>query len=302
MSPSLAETRQNNSIVIPSNLVRVFLWMTGAMVFFSAMAVAIRLLSGKLAVFEMLALRNGLSLIILSLLALARPRLRPGYFPAHAHLHLVRIIVHLCAQYSWTYGVTLLPLATVFALEFTSPGWVVLLAAVFLKERLTVGRIANVILGFIGILIIVRPGSEAFQPAALFVLGAAVGFAVFTTITKQLAATQSAFSIIFWMSLLQAPLAYALSEPLFFLKLGASDIPAALLVGVAGLSSHFCITMAFKSGDASLVVPFDFLRLPLIAVIGWWLFGELPDIYVFIGGAAIVAGVIWNLWGEAKRP
>jgi drug/metabolite transporter (DMT)-like permease len=84
-------------------------------------------------------------------------------------------------------------------------------------------------------------------------------------------------------------------------KLGPGQLPAFAAVGVAGLASHYCLANAFRAGDASVVVPLDFLRIPLIAVIGWWFYGEALDALVFVGAGLIIAGVLWNLNSEARR-
>ena len=195
----------------------------------------------------------------------------------------------------------LLPLATVFALEFTAPAWALLLAMPVLGERMTASRIGAVVLGLMGVLVIVRPGLATFQPAALLVLLAALGFANTLILTKKLTRTDTTFAIIFWMNLIQLPLALIGSNPLFVTKLAFADLAPALAVGISGLASHYCLANAFRWGDASVVVPLDFLRIPLIAVVGWWLYGERLDPLVFSGAALIVAGILWNLRSEAAR-
>ncbi len=280
---------------------RVVLWMTGALLSFSGLAVSIRSLAGALTVFEILTLRSAGSLVLLLLLCLVYPQVRAGFAPRRLGLNLVRNIVHFAAQYGWALGITLLPLATVFALEFTMPAWLVLLAALVLGEKLTPTRLAVVVLGFVGVLVILRPGLESFQPAGFIVLAAALGFAVFNILTKRLSATASPFSIVFWMNAMQLPMGLAGSDPYFLSKLGVAQIPAMIGIAVAGLSAHYCLANAFRAGDASLVVPLDFLRLPLIAIVGWLFFGETLDVYVFIGAAIIICGILLNLRAEMTK-
>jgi drug/metabolite transporter (DMT)-like permease len=287
--------------VTHANLGRVVLWMTGALLSFSAMAVSIRGLASTLNISEILTIRNGCGLAALTALAVARPELRATLAPRRMVLHAFRNIVHFVSQYAWALSLTLLPLATVFALEFTMPAWVALLAMPILGERMTVSRAGSILLGFIGVLIIVRPGVQTFHPAVLFVLGAAFGYAVSLIATKQLTATVGTFAILFWMNAMQLPMALAGSDPLFFLRLGAAEMPYVVAVGVAGLASHFCLTNAFRSGDATIVVPFDFLRIPLIALVGWLFYGEVLDLFVFAGAAVIISGVVWNLRAESRR-
>ncbi len=276
--------------------------MTGALLSFSLMAVAIRVLAGTLSVMEILAVRSGLGLAVMIALLILRPELRPAIHSQRPALHLFRNTIHLAAQYLWAMSILLLPLATVFALEFTSPAWALLLAVPVLGERLTASRIGAVVLGLIGVLVILRPGMETFRPAALLVLAAAIGFAITLITTKKLTRTDSTFAIIFWMNVIQLPLALVPSDPLFVTKLSLGQLPAFAAVGFTGLASHYCLANAFRAGDASLVVPLDFLRIPLIAVIGWWLYGEALDVLVFIGAGLIIGGVLWNLRSETRQP
>jgi drug/metabolite transporter (DMT)-like permease len=287
--------------VTSRHLIRVVLWVTGALLSFSAMAVSIRELAATLSIMEILAVRSGFGLVVMAGLTAARADLRATIFTRQLPLHFFRNLVHLGSQYVWATSLLLLPLATVFALEFTAPAWALLLAVPVLGERMTASRIAAVVLGLIGVLIIVRPGLATFQPAALLVLLAALGFANTLIVTKKLTRPDTTFAIIFWMNLIQLPLALILSNPLFVTKLALADVAAALTVGISGLASHYCLASAFRWGDASVVVPLDFLRIPLIAVVGWWLYGERLDVFVFTGAALIITGILWNLRSEAAR-
>jgi drug/metabolite transporter (DMT)-like permease len=276
--------------------------MSGALLAFSAMAVSVRALAATLTVMEIIALRAGLGLIVMAAVAATNAELRATINRRHWGLHLLRNTVHLGAQYLWTLSLLLLPLATVFALEFTTPAWALLLALPVLGERKTASRIGAVLLGLLGVLVILRPGLQTFRPAALLVLAAALGLAIALIATKRLTRTESSFAIIFWMNLVQAPLALIASQPLFVLKLGAWQIPAVAAIGGAGLISHYCLANAFRAGDASVVVPLDFMRITLIAVIAWWLYGEPLDAFVFLGAGLIIVGILWNLRAEAARP
>ena len=287
--------------MISSRIGRVVFWMTGALLSISVMALSIRGLAGVLTIFEILTLRTCGGLAILLSLALAQPDLRPQMRPRRMGINLVRNSIHFASQYCWALSLTLLPLATVFALEFTMPVWLAVIAVIVLGEKMTAGRVAVVVFGLIGAAVILRPGLGVFNPAALLVLAAAFGYAMFNVLTKKLTATEGTFGIVFWMNAMQLPIGYAFSDPLFFSKLGFAQLPSVIGVGIAGLSAHYCLANAFRAGDATLVMPIDFLRVPLIALIGWWFFGESVDIFVFLGGAIMLTGIIWNLRSEAKR-
>jgi drug/metabolite transporter (DMT)-like permease len=276
--------------------------MTGALLSFCVMAVAIRKLWGALSIMEILALRAALGLAIIGVVASIRPQLGHDINARRLGLHVIRNSVHFGSQYLWALGLVLLPLATVFALEFTMPAWTILLAPFFLGERMTQSRIGAVILGLIGVLVILRPGIESFQPAALIVLLAALGYGAQNIATKMLTTTESTFAIVFWMNVIQLVLALAFAGPFFVGKIGVELLPAVAGLGAAGLFAHFCLSNAFRAGDASVVVPLDFLRIPLIAVVGWWLYAEPLDIFVFLGAGIIISGILWNLHSEVHRP
>lgn len=283
--------------------------MTGALVSFSASALAIRALGKQLNIFEILSIRSGLGLLILSALIVVQPSLRKEIRPSYLRLHFIRNSVHFLGQYFWSLAVTLLPFATVFALEFTTPAWVALLATLFLHERMTKSRLGSIVLGFLGVLVIVRPGLESFQPVALLVLVAALAYGISLTATKQLTNRVSTFAVVFWMNVMQLPMGLtwpaikaATGGPeLFPFRMSADLIIPTIVFGIVGVTSHYCLTRAFRSGDATIVVPMDFLRIPLIALVGWMFYGERLDIFVFLGAGLIICGILWNLRAEAQR-
>ena len=277
--------------------------MVGALSSFSVMAVSIRELSrANLSIFEILAIRSGVALLVLLLLLLLRPELRPYALPRRMKLNFLRNTVHYASQFAWALSITMLPLAMVFALEFTMPAWTALLAVWLLHERMTPSRIGVVVFGLIGVLVILRPGIAGFNPAALLVLAAAFGYAITMITTKKLTMTETTFGIIFWMAVIQFPLSLLGSDPAVFLHLETRHILPAIGVGTAGLTSHYCLSNAFRAGDATLVVPLDFMRIPLIAVVGWAFYGERLDIFVLLGALIIIGGVLWNLRAETAQP
>ncbi len=280
---------------------RVVVWMGVALLSFSVMAVSIRALAATFSVFEILAVRSAGGLIVLAALALMRPALRPLLRTRRIGLHALRNSVHFAAQYAWALSITLLPLGTAFALEFTMPAWLALFATWLLGERMTPSRTGAIALGFLGALVILRPGLQSFQPAALIMLAAALGFALAAIAVKKLIATETTFAILFFMNAMQLPMNLAGSSATFLGKIEPANALPLIGVAIAGLSSHYCLTNALRAGDATIVVPLDFLRIPLIALIGWSLYGEPLDAFVFAGAAIIGAGIFWNLRAEAAR-
>ena len=276
--------------------------MIGALLSFSIMAVSIRELSrAGLSIFEILAIRSGVALLVLLFLLAVRPEMRLHAVPRRMGLHLFRNTIHYASQFSWALSLTMLPLATVFSLEFTMPAWTAVLAVWFLHERMNASRLGVVVLGLIGVLVILRPGIAGFNPAAILVLLAAFGYAITMITTKKLTITETTFAIIFWMAVIQFPLSLIGSDPAAFLNIDTRHILPAIGIGTAGLTSHYCLSNAFRSGDATLVVPLDFMRIPLIAVVGWAFYGERLDLFVLLGALIIVSGVLWNLRSEVAR-
>ncbi|WP_246811992.1 DMT family transporter [Microvirga sp.] len=288
------------SIVPQRSILAVVLWMSGALLAFSATAIAVRALAPAFSIFEMLAVRNGAGVLILLALTLVRPELRPGLKPRRFGLHLTRNVLHFAGTDGWAFGLTLLPLATVFALEFTTPAWVALLAIPLLKETMTRGRLVAVILGFIGILVILRPGLETLQPASFLMLGVAFSFALVAIMTKRLTMTESTFSILFFMNLLQLPMNLAGVRRAFWLEVQSSHVLPLIGISLGGLLAHYCLTNAYRQGDATMVVPLDFMRIPLIAFVGWQFYGEPLDPFVFLGSFCIIVGLLYSLHREAR--
>src|ERR1035437_4672842 len=250
-----------NQTVAISKLARVVLWMVGTLLSFSVMAVSIReLATAGLSIFEILAIRSGVALLVLLVLLAVRPDLRVHALPRRMKLNLLRNTVHYASQYAWALSLTMLP-----ALEFTMRGGTALLAVWLLHERLTPSRIGVVVLGLIGVLVILRPGIASFNPAAFLVLAAAFGYAITMITTKQLTMTETTFGIVFWMAVIQLPLSLIGGDPMVFFHLETRHILPAIGVGIGGLTSHYCLSNAFRAGDATLVVPLDFMRIPLIA-------------------------------------
>jgi drug/metabolite transporter (DMT)-like permease len=283
------------------NIIAVLLWMAGALLSFSATAVGIRELAGRLSLFEILSVRNAGGLVILLAVAALRGDARAGFRARRLPLHGLRNLIHWAATFAWALGVTLLPLATVFSLEFTMPAWVAVLAVLILKERMTPSRAVQIGLGFLGVLVILRPGLAALNPAALVVLASALGFALTTIATKKLITSETTFSILVWMNLMQLPLNLLGSEWGFWSRLDMGAVLPLLAVAIGGLTSHFCLTNAYRHGDAIIVQPLDFLRIPLIAFVGWTFYAEPLDPFVFLGSALIIGGIVWNLRAEARR-
>jgi drug/metabolite transporter (DMT)-like permease len=288
--------------VVPrsSNLPAAILWMVGTLLSFSLMAISVRQLGGVLNLFELLMVRSLGGLFLLLVLMTARPSLF-GYLALRKPgVHLIRNGTHFIANLCWTNAVIVMPLATVFAIEFLMPIWAGVLAVMLLGERFTTSRVGSIVLGFLGVLLILRPGIEAFQPAAIGVLVASFGYAASNIATKKLIPVQSTIAILFWMNVMQIGMAMIGTDPLFPLRLASHQWIWAIGLACGGTMAHYCLTNALRVADAIVVIPLDFLRIPLIAFVGWFFYGERLDLLVFAGAGVIVSGILWNLHSEMR--
>lgn len=271
------------------------LWMGGAVLSFTAMAIAVRELQKHMGSFQIVFLR---SLVMLSIVLLMLPRAGvAAILTKRFSVHLWRNLIHFLGQVLWVYSIGALTLATVFAIEFTMPVWTALLAWIFLKERFTAPRVVMLALGLAGVLIIVRPGGSAFQLAALAMILGSLCYASSFIFTKRLSSTDSALAVLFWMSVVQTPISLATALP-YWVAPAPADAPWILGIGVGAFTAHYCMTRAMQLIDAMVAVPIDFIRLPLIALVGALAYGEALDPMVFVGAAVIFAGTYYSLSRE----
>jgi len=274
---------------------RAALWMTGAISSFSLMAVAGREVSFDLDTFEIMTYRSLIGAVIVTAAALATGRL-PQVRTRRLPLHAVRNVFHFAGQNLWFYGVALIPLAQLFAFEFTTPLWVALLAPLVLGEAMTRTRGFAILLGFLGILVVARPGISPLGVGHLAAGLASIGFAGTVLATKELSRTEDVWTILFWMTWMQVLFGLACAGIDGHIALPRSEsVVWVVLIGLCGLSAHLSITQALRCAPASVVSPMDFLRLPVIAVVGMMVYGEKLEVAVFAGAGLILAGNLMNI-------
>ena len=286
---------------IKSEPMKATVWMIGAMFSFSLMAVSGRELATNLNTFEIMLFRSIIGFLIV---------LAIGYFAKtlteikrdRLGLHLFRNLAHFSGQNLWFLAVASIPFSQLFALEFSTPVWVALLAPLFLGEVLTKQRLLAVILGFAGVLIVARPDINQFDFAIVAAVACAICFAGSMMATKSLTSDQSITCILFWLTLMQ--LAMGLVATVFT---GTITFPEGInifwivIVGIGGLTAHFCITNALALAPAIVVIPLDFMRLPLISVIGFLAYGEAFDLPILVGAGVIFIAILLNLKAEKQR-
>lgn len=273
---------------------------------FSLLAVASRELTKQMATLDILFWRSLMGFILITVL-LVKSGVR-SMAALQLHLlpwHLLRNSAHFGGQCAWLIAIAALPLAEVFALEFTTPLWAALLAALFLGEALNLGRWISLLLGLAGVLAILQPGAAVINPASLIMLAGAVGFGVNVIATRKLTQLldghrQTYLLILFFMTGMQA--LFSLPALLPDLSLPGPELwPWLTVAALTALAAHYCLSRALALSDAAVVMPIDYLRLPLIMLVGWWLYNETVSLSLMIGAVLIVAANAVGLYMETSR-
>ncbi len=271
------------------------IWMVGAIVAFSSMAVSGRQVATELDTFETMMYRSFVGIVIVLVGGAALGRLG-DIAPCRLGVHLFRNLCHFSGQNLWFAALTLIPLAQLFALEFTSPIWVIVLAVLLLGERLTWVQIAAVALGFVGAIIVAQPGGGGDALGRILAAASAIGFAGSIVLTKLLTRTETTISILFWLTVMQAGMGMiAVGYDGDVALPSMSILPYVIAIGIAGIVAHLCLTQALQIAPAILVVPMDFLRLPAIAIVGAMFYGEPLSWPVFLGAFLILSANLLNV-------
>jgi drug/metabolite transporter (DMT)-like permease len=268
-------------------------WMGGWLTATLAMTVAGRELATTLPVVVLMFFRAVFATAVLSVIVFGFRGGRPARTD-RLPLHLVRNIVHYGAQYCWFWALALIPMAQVISIEFTLPIWAAILAVMFLGEKLNARRIAAIALGFLGVLVIVRPGVVTTEFGHLVALAAALGFGATVTMTKALTRTDEPLTVIFYMFAIQIVIGAIPTLLEWQTPQGAQWFWLAL-VATAGTFSHFCLTKAMSLADNTVILPMDFLRVPLTAIAGLALYGDPITPWLIAGATLILAGNLLNL-------
>jgi len=276
--------------------------MVGAMAGFTLMAVAGRELSEIHDTFEIMMYRSFVGVFVVVCLGAFAGTLGT-IRAARLGLHTLRNLAHFTGQNLWFYALVFIPLSQLFAIEFTNPLWVAVLAPFLLGEAMTRTRILAFGLGFIGILIVAQPESAPLSFATFAAAACAVCFALTTLSTKKLGQTETTTCILFWLTVIQGIFGVVCAGFDSTIALPQSDtIGWLIVVGVCGLLAHYCITTALKLAPATIVAPLDFLRLPLVAVVAWIFYDEPLVAGIFIGAAIVFAANWMNIRAESRKP
>jgi drug/metabolite transporter (DMT)-like permease len=274
------------------------LWMSGWLALMLVMVVAGREVMRELSAFQLMELRSSIGFCFLLPVILLNGGLsivKTRRLPWHAG----RNLIHYCSQLGWFYALTLIPIGQVVTIEFTMVIWAAILAAIFLGELMTARKVAAIVLGLIGVVTIIRPAAGEINPGQMIALVAAVGFGISIALVKSLTRTENTLAIIFWMLVIQS-VAGLIPTLMYWVPPSPAVWGWCVVIAFCGTFSHFCMARAMLYADATVVMPMDFLRVPLTATAGWLIYGERLDAFTVLGAVLILAGNFVNLRASAR--
>lgn len=296
MLPSLLSFRATWGAALPPSI-RGALWMSAGAALFAVMINLVRLLTDHFDPLQVVFFRN-----VFGLLAVMPWLYRQGFSALHTqrlHLHVVRALFGISAMVLWFTTLSLMPLAEATALSFTAPIFTSILAVFFLREVMHRHRWTAIVMGFLGALIIIRPGVAALNPVAILAVVTALVWGSSTVLLKYMSRSETTSAIVIYLPLFLTPI--SLLPALIVWQWPSLELwGVAILFGAVGTAGHVCLTRALTVADATSIMPFDYLRLPFVAAIAYAAFGEVADIWVWLGGGLIAGSAIYIAKREAS--
>jgi len=282
----------------PRGIARGIFWMVLACLAFAAMMTSVRYMEGRFDAIQLVFIRSlvGLAMVVPLVARSGLGALRTAQLP----LHGLRTVLAFLAMATLYYALARTPVANATALTFLIPLFTVVAAALVLRERVDAGRWLATLAGLAGALIIIRPGFGVFSPLILLTVVSSVFYAGAWSTIKILTRRDPAILIVFYMNVLMVPLT---AIPTAFLWVGprAEDVAPLAVMALSGWAAHFCQARAFEEADVSSVIPFDFLRLPFAAAMGWFLFGETSDGWLWAGALIIFGAGYYTTLAERRK-
>lgn len=277
-------------------ITRGILLMVVSTVFFAVMHGAIRYATQDLHPFQVAFFRNFFGLLVF--LPIAMQTGLKVFYTNRLGLHCVRAILNVAAMLSFFTALSITPIAKVTALSFTSPLFMAVLSVLILGERMRLRRWTATILGFIGTLIILRPGVEAVDFGSILVVSSASIWAITMIVIKFLSRTDSSLTITAYMNVLLSIL--SVGPAIYVWQHPTIEMWGWLLfIGVAGTLGQLLLAESLKQAEATAIMPFDFLKLIWAAAIGYLVFAEVPTFYTWIGAAIIFGSGIYIAYRES---
>src|SRR5471030_2508571 len=281
---------------LPPN-VQGALWLVSGGFIFTINGAMIRLLSAEIEGVQTAFFRGFFSMLLL-LPLIATGRVQP-WRSTHIQGHFWRTLMGSCSMVLGFYAISMLPLADATALAFSQPLFSVILAAIVLHEKVRWRRWTATIVGFVGVLVMARPGSGSLQPGAIVALMNAASVAISVLLVRRLSATEAPLMILTQFAIFST---IFLAIPAIWFWRWPSPLGWTLAVGVAitaTLGQYFWV-QAFASGEMSAVAPFDYLRLPFAVFVGWLIWGDMPAIWTYVGASIVIASSLYIAYRETQ--
>lgn len=276
----------------------VALLAIGATLFGSFMGAGVKLLSNELHPIIICFYRCLMGLIIIT------PFVARNNFRAlqtdNMRLQIFRALINIISMICWFSAIGMMHFEKATALGFTTPLFTTVLAVLILGEVIRFHRTAALLLGFVGILIIIRPGYMPFEFGTILMLIASFSFSFVLIFVKKLSATDSSLTIIFYHLLYMTPAFFILSI-FYWENINLNQLIIFILMGASGLLSHWCLAQAFKMSDTTFVMPLQFTKLIWASLIGLFIFSEQPDIWTWVGGVIIFISIVYITYREAFK-
>ncbi len=276
---------------------RAAVLMLLATIVFSSMHTLVRFVGQELHPFEIAFFRNLFGFFtVLPLIVRSRGSC---FISAQPRLQMLRGVTGLVAMLGWFYGLSKVPVAAATALNFTAALFASLGAVVVLGERMGVRRWSALLLGFAGTLIVLRPGFGDFGPGAGYILVSSLCWGCSIVIVKQLSRTDSAITVVVWMSV-SLTLLSAAPAWMVWQRPTAVELGWMALIAVLGTGGHLILVNALKRADASQLMPIDFTRLVWTSIFGYLAFGEVPEVWIWVGGSVIFVSAAYITYREQR--
>lgn len=281
----------------PNLVLQGICWAVTAAMFHSLVPVAVRWMSAKFPAIEIVFLRNFIGFLFL--LTLYAGRGLAALRTKRISIHIQRSLSNFVGMWMWFYAIGVMPIGQAIALHFTTPLWAALLAVLVLRERPGISRWGAIAAGFIGVLVILRPGAVPFGWSSAMVLASASLYAMTTIYTRVIGRTEDPGVTTFYYQFFL--MLFSLGPALWTWVMPSwNDMPAILMLGAVGTIAPYCIIRALKCAEATVTAPFDFLRMPFTTFMGFVFFNETTGVWVWVGGAIIFGATYYMTWREAR--
>lgn len=291
---------RNRFDALPGNL-RGFIWITLSTFAFMSMVMIVRYLSDRFNTGELAFWRAFLGLALLAPIFIRSggALVRTNRFS----LHLLRNVMHFVGVAGWFYAISRMNLSTGMSLQFTVPLFTILLAILFLREKVDPARWIATVIGFCGVLVILRPGVEPVTLAAIAAIVSALGYGVANIATKVLMRNCTSDTIVFYMNIMHLPMALCLAWAMGGVGIPATaDIPWLFGLAASATLAHWLLAKALGEADASLIIVVDFTKLPWVTLGAFVFFAEAPEVWAWVGAAVIFSSILFIVRREAKAP